>query len=398
MYAWSLRWVSFAVFFAVILGLDALVHWYLWARLVRDPAWSPEVRMAGAVFFVLLAVLLPLGMIVSRTVERGLAKPIATAAFVWMGTAFILCSVVLLVEVLRVLLVGVMVAYAKLGQGGEAPELARREVLARGAALGAGVVGAVTSGLALRSGLGEVEVREVEVKLARLPPALSGLTVVQLSDVHVGPLIGERFMRELVARVNGLKPDAVVITGDLVDGGVHELAAHVGPLAELRARWGTYFVTGNHEYYSGVDGWLAELARHRVRTLRNEHLRLGDAASIDLAGIDDAMSGRFGGGHGPDLARALRGRDPERGLVLLAHQPKGIEDAARAGVELQLSGHTHGGQIWPFGHVVSRVQPYLAGLYQHDASTQIYVSRGTGFWGPPMRLGAPAEITKLVLV
>jgi predicted MPP superfamily phosphohydrolase len=172
----------------------------------------------------------------------------------------------------------------------------------------------------------------------------------------------------------------------------------VEPLAKLRARYGVFFVTGNHEYYSGVDDWLAELERLGVRPLRNERVALGDrGASIDLAGVDDQSARGFGPGHGADYAKALGGAEPDRELILLAHQPSQIIHAARAGVGLQLSGHTHGGQIWPFGALVRLNQPYIAGLHRHDDRTQIYVSRGTGYWGPPMRLFCPAEITKVVL-
>lgn len=394
-----MRSFSFLVFFAVIIGLDLALHYYLWARLVRDPAWSDPARTILTIGLVVMAVGLPLGMVLSRALPRDVATPIATVAFAWMGTAFILFSAVVVIDLVRGLLMAAVALYAKLGDGGDAlADPGRREVLQQGLAITAGMVGVGAAGTSLRGGLGEVEVREVEVKLARLPRALSGLTIVQLTDVHVGPMIGDRFIRGIVERVNALKPDVVVITGDLVDGAVSELAQHVAPLSRLSARWGTYFVTGNHEYYSGVGAWLPELARHGVRTLRNERVIIGDAgASIDLAGIDDFTAGRFGGGHGPDLARALAGRDPERELVMLAHQPKAIEEAAQLGVGLQLSGHTHGGQIWPFTHVVSLVQPYVAGLHRHGDHTQIYVSRGTGFWGPPMRLLAPAEITKIVL-
>ena len=172
------------------------------------------------------------------------------------------------------------------------------------------------------------------------------------------------------------------------------------PLAGLQARYGVYFVTGNHEYYSGAAAWVEHLGKLGIRVLRNERVAIGDpGASIDLAGIDDWRSAGMVPGHGPDLSAALAGRDPDRSLVLLAHQPRGVEEGAKAGVELQVSGHTHGGQIFPFTLATALVYPYLHGLYpvREGNGSQIFVSRGTGYWGPPMRLGSPPEIARVVL-
>ncbi len=258
----------------------------------------------------------------------------------------------------------------------------------------------VTGGLAaaaIRSGLARVAVRNVNVRLRRLPQKLDGLTIVQLTDVHVGPTIGRAFIEDIVARTNALAPDVIAITGDLVDGSVDDLRDAIAPLAGLKARYGVYFCTGNHEYYSGAPEWCAELTRIGVRVLRNERVTIGDGLdSIDLAGIDDESAHRFGEGHGADLARAVAGRDPARELVLLAHQPKAVLEAKEHGVGLQLSGHTHGGQIWPWNYAVRLQQPVVAGLARFG-ETQVYVSCGTGYWGPPMRLAAPAEITRITL-
>jgi predicted MPP superfamily phosphohydrolase len=226
---------------------------------------------------------------------------------------------------------------------------------------------------------------------------MDGFKIVQLTDIHVGPTIGRGFVEELVSKVAALAPDVIAITGDLVDGSVEALREHVAPLADLRAKQGVFFVTGNHEYYSGVDAWIAELRRIGVRVLRNERVELrgkDGADAIDLAGIDDASA--HGNGHGPDLEKAVRGRDPNRPLVLLAHQPKQIADAERHGVALQLSGHTHGGQIWPFSLAVLLQQPFVQGLHRRG-DVQIYVSPGTGYWGPPMRVGTQCEITEITL-
>jgi predicted MPP superfamily phosphohydrolase len=284
-------------------------------------------------------------------------------------------------------------------RAGDAPvDASRRTATAR---LTAATVMSLSGGLAavgLRAARGPIAVRRVDVSLARLPTVHDGFRLVQLSDIHVGSTIGRAFVEDVVRRANELGPDLVAITGDLVDGSVADLAEAVAPLAGLRARHGVYFVTGNHEYYSGAEAWIAELPRLGIRVLRNERVSIGAGAeAFDLAGIDDHSAERFGGmPHDAAIARALGDRDPTREVVLLAHQPRSFAEAARLGVGLQLSGHTHGGQIWPFGVIVQLSQPFLAGLHRQGAS-QIYVSRGTGYWGPPMRLGAPAEITELVL-
>jgi hypothetical protein len=380
---------SFAVFFAVISLVIGLVHYYLWHRLVRSPdlGWG----WPGAALFVFLALLTPLGMLAARVLEGRAARVMAGAAYGWMGVAVLLFFLLGASEVLRAGVHGVSALTATPLD----PE--RRNFLSRGIAGVVSLLALSLAGVGTASALGEVALRRVKVPLRRLPRELAGYRIVQLSDVHIGPTLGGDWLGRIVDRVNALAPDVVVITGDLVDGSVAALRAHVAPLARLSARHGVFFVTGNHEYYSGADAWIAELARLGVRTLRNEHVSLGDGEhSFDLAGVDDWSARRFGHGHGADLTRALAGRDPGRELVLLAHQPKQIHEAARHGVGLMLSGHTHGGQIFPWNLFVRLDQPYVAGL-DKLGDTHIYVSRGTGFWGPPMRVAAPAEIAVLEL-
>jgi hypothetical protein len=238
---------------------------------------------------------------------------------------------------------------------------------------------------------------DVDVALERLPESMDGFTITQITDVHIGNTIGQEFVESMVAGVNSLASDLIAITGDLVDGTVKALGDAAAPLADLRARHGVHFVTGNHEYYSGVGPWMRHLPTLGINTLRNERTSIGDInGSFDLAGIDD-HSARWHKGHGADLAAAVDGRDPDRELVLLAHQPRQVRQAVKHGVGLQLSGHTHGGQIWPW-HFAAIAQQggMLAGMFR-KVDTQLYVSRGTGYWGPPVRFGAPAEITRVTL-
>jgi predicted MPP superfamily phosphohydrolase len=278
----------------------------------------------------------------------------------------------------------------------EAERETRRVFVARAAAGSALVAAGGIGVFGVRSALWEITLPEVPVALPRFPRALDGYTIALLTDVHIGPMLDGRFLRHLVEQTNRARPDLVAIGGDLVDGSVAHIGAQVAELRHLRARHGVCFVTGNHEYYSGGMEWVDFLRRLGVRVLMNERVSLGDSAlqgaHFDLAGIPDhrALSRSD---IGPDARAATLGRDPERELVMLAHQPVQIADTARVGTGLQLSGHTHGGQLYPFGAVALLAQPYLAGLHRHAASgTQVYVSRGTGFWGPPMRVLAPAEI------
>jgi uncharacterized protein len=239
------------------------------------------------------------------------------------------------------------------------------------------------------------EIAEVPVRLPGLPRALDGFSIVQLTDVHVGNLVERRFLEDLVHRTNALRPDLVAITGDLVDGDVPSLGPAVAALSELRSRHGTFFVTGNHDYYSGDSQWTAFLQQIGLQVLRNRHVRIGDSgASFDLIGVDDWGARR--GGEGYDLEAAVAGRDPTRPSVLLAHQPANFEEAVKKGIGLQVSGHTHGGQLFPFTVLVGLGWEYTAGLYRVGES-HIYVSRGCGFWGPPMRVGSPPELVNIVL-
>jgi len=231
-----------------------------------------------------------------------------------------------------------------------------------------------------------------------LPPALDGFRIAQISDIHVGPTIKRPYVEAVVEAVNKLDADLVAITGDLVDGSVPDLAEHVAPLAGLRSREGSFFVTGNHEYYSGAAAWVGELRRLGITVLVNEHVvvRRGDAAIV-VAGVTDFNAGHFDRAEASDPKRALAGSPSAALRLLLAHQPRSAEAAEAAGFDLQLSGHTHGGQFLPWNFLVRLQQPFTAGL-KRWRRMWVYTSRGTGYWGPPKRFGAPSEITLLRLV
>jgi uncharacterized protein len=242
-------------------------------------------------------------------------------------------------------------------------------------------------------------VRRVDVELPRLGAGLDGTRVVLITDTHYGPLDRARWSERVCERVNTLEADLVCHTGDIADGTAERRRAQAAALGTVEATRARVYVTGNHEYYSEAQGWVDLMDELGWEPLRNRHLLLergGD--TLVVAGVDDVTAESSGlAGHGADLAEALDGTDPGLPVLLLAHQPKFIDRAAAHGVDLQLSGHTHGGQIWPFHHLVRLDQPALAGLTHHGDRTRLYTSRGTGFWGPPFRVFAPSEITLLVL-
>src|SRR5271168_3295373 len=240
---------------------------------------------------------------------------------------------------------------------------------------------------------------EVNIPIAGLPRALQGFSIAQISDVHVGPTIKRGFVAAIVRRVNELNADLIAVTGDLVDGTVQQLSAHTAPLAELSARHGAYFVTGNHEYYSGESAWTLEIRRLGLQVLKNEHVVLEhNGASLVLAGVTDVSAHHFDAAEQSDPVAALRGAPADAGArILLAHQPNSAAAAAGAGFDVQLSGHTHGGQFWPWNLFVRFFQPFTGGLYRLK-NLWIYVSRGTGYWGPPNRFGVPSEITRIRLI
>jgi predicted MPP superfamily phosphohydrolase len=379
--------VRYLIFVAVALLVMGGAHYYVWARLVRDAAVPEPWSRLAAALIALLFVLLMSGFFLARALPRHVVAPFMWIAYTWLGVLFFLVFALGASDVLRAIALRVH----------DVPpdDLERRRAISRFFAAGAAVAGLGASGAALVNALSPVAVTRVKVAIRNLARGARGYRIVQISDVHVGPTIGKEFIESIVSRINALSPDLVAITGDLVDGSVEELSEHVAPLAKLRAKDGVFFVTGNHEYYSGADAWIAHLGTLGIKVLRNERVAIRGGEGFDLAGIDDVSA--HIPGHGADLERALRGRDAARPCVLLAHQPRGIERADALGVDLQLSGHTHGGQLFPWNFFVRLQQPFVAGLHAL-ARAQIYVSRGTGYWGPPMRLGAPAEITEIELV
>ena len=379
-----------AVLVSVFIGLLLIIllggHVYLAEELVIAPALAEPWRGAALALIALGGSLLVLQPIAERTVPRTLSRWLAWPAALWMGFAFLLLVLSLGSQLVRALM------GAGLAEGAGAGPSGARVWAAAVAALGlaAGVKG-------VRTVLRGPVLDRVEIRLARWPHQLDGFRIVQISDLHIGPILDRRFAAAVVERCNALCPDVVAITGDLVDGDVGVIGEEVAPFAHLHAAHGVYFVTGNHDYYSGADAWAARVEQLGIRVLRNERVTVGrDGATFDLAGVEDHHAHMVSSTHREDLPAALEERDASRPLILLAHDPLTFRTAARHGVDLQLSGHTHGGQIWPFNYLVRLSTPYVVG-HHRQADAQLYVSRGTGFWGPAMRLFAPGEITEIVL-
>jgi len=369
-----------------IVTLLALLHIYVGARLLPALPIGLSGRLIGA-----LAICASFALIIMGARARMRQNSPFAAKLAWMGSlegGFFSSLAVL--TVMRDILLGPAVLFAPRGEAA---------TLESASAIAVPLLAVLATIIGFIDARRRPRVVDVKVPLQGLPPALEGFTIAQISDVHVGPTIKRDFLRGIVETVNALDVDVIAITGDLVDGSVEQLAPHVEPLAHLRARHGAYFVTGNHEYYSGAPAWIAELRRIGLRVLLNEHVVLNHrGAPLLLAGVTDYSAHQFDPAQRSDPRAALAGASPGlRPRVLLAHQPRSAAAAADAGFDLQLSGHTHGGQFWPWNLFVRLQQPFTAGL-DRLSSLWVYTSRGSGYWGPPKRLGVPSEIARIRLV
>lgn len=440
----------------VVVALVVVAHWYIWRRMVRDTTvrggWP---RRVGTVLVPLLPVLTAAGLTAERAGAPFKVQQVLTwPGFMWLPVLLYLLLALLVGELVRPLLLkaltrragadpgapeeaakgaegaegapedaereasvaalaqqvaaaeqggGVAVAAPEQteagpgsgsgsGGGGRAPDVSRRLFVARTVAIGAGAVAAGTVGYGAYGVLGKApQVKRVTVPLAKLPRAAHRYRIAVVSDIHLSPTLGRAHAQRIVDTINRTSPDLVTIVGDLVDGNVKDLGPAALPLRELRAKDGSFFVTGNHEYFSGAGQWVDFVRELGVHPLENARVEM---AGFDLAGVNDI--GGESEGQGPDFEKALGGRDPKRTSVLMAHQPVMIHDAVKAGVDLQLSGHTHGGQLWPGNYVAELANPTVAGLERYG-DTQLYVTKGAGAWGPPVRVGVPSDITVVEL-
>jgi predicted MPP superfamily phosphohydrolase len=367
-----------------LLAILVLVHLYIGMRLLPGMDLGLPGILFGVILLALSAVLVRIGLVAPSLRRSRWSGPLAWAGLLAMG---FFSSLLVLTLLRELVLLGMMLA----GTGGPA--------LSRDSAVAVPLLALAVTAIGFINARRLARVVRVDVPIAGLPQELAGYAFAQISDIHVGPTIKRAYLNAIVTRVNSLKPDAIAVTGDLVDGSVQRLALHTAPLARLSAPDGVFFVTGNHEYYSGAEQWIAEVRRLGLRVLINEHvIRRRGQAALMIAGVTDYTAEHFDPAHKSDPHLAAAGAPIDVAVkVLLAHQPRSAAAAADAGFHLQLSGHTHGGQFFPWNLFVPLQQPFVAGL-NRVRSLWVYTSRGTGYWGPPKRFGAPSEITLVRLV
>ncbi len=386
--------MALAPVFLLSLVLHALIGW----RVAPDLALVDDaLGIALWMVLALSATLMPMGL-----VARRITRPPLSSVLTWMGLLCMgLFSSLLVLTVLREVVLVAAVGFDWLW-----PEVVSMAMLRMDTAQALPVLALLVTLLGFWNARRTATVVRIDVPIVNLPEALQGFTVAQISDIHVGPTIKTKYLQRIVTRVNGLNANLVAITGDLVDGSVKDLGHHIAPLSQLTSTHGTFFVTGNHEYYSGAQSWIDALRALGVQVLMNEHVLVHhsiddqdpETALMVVAGVTDFSAHHFDETHRSDPHKAMANA-PDQAVfkMLLAHQPRSAQAAADAGFDLQLSGHTHGGQFWPWNHFVPLQQPFTAGLHKLK-ELWVYTSRGTGYWGPPKRFGAPSEITHLRLV
>jgi predicted MPP superfamily phosphohydrolase len=421
------------IFFPIVTLVAVAIHVYLWARLFRSTSRSKRFRRIGALVLGGLGLVALVGFMITRTVGVDI-HALAWFGFTWIAVLFYLLLTLLVLEVPRAVAaiwlrtrkrdtadnaaaVGEpavveepAMAGAKTGRPVAATVVSqppppakpadddgpanpdRRRFLARACAFTACGVAAAAVGTGVHTAFNGLRTVRGTTPIAGLDPRLAGFRIAVISDTHFGPFLGKGTAERLVSMVNQEQVDLVTILGDLADGSVAEVGSATEPLRGLQSRHGTYFVTGNHEYSSDVEPWVHQVRELGMTPLLNERVEIASGgAAFDLAGVNDLIA-PFYDKQGPDLQAALGGRDPSRPVLLLAHQPVQVHDAVKYDVDLQLSGHTHGGQTAPFDRLVGIQQPVTSGLARMGPKTSLFVTRGVGFFGPPVRLGIPPEV------
>jgi predicted MPP superfamily phosphohydrolase len=371
------------------------MYGYVGWRLIVPAAFSLPVNLAlwGVIIVALVLPFIPV-ILRLKGIDSAWVDILSWIGYFSFGFFTLLFAYMVAKDLLVLLITGIQkMIHLASNSAPEAVNPERRRLLTN--YLNLGVLGftGVMMGYGMFQAMRKPAIVEIDLPVKNLPDDLDGFKIVQITDIHVSSTIKRPFVQNVVDMVNSLNPDLVALTGDLVDGSVHQLRQDVKPLAELRAPYGLYFITGNHEYYSGVQQWIEETARLGFTVLLNEHrvIEKGRARML-LAGVTDYSGGRFGPEHKSDPEKAIAGAPQSDVRILLAHQPKSIFEASKVGYDYVISGHTHGGQYFPYHFLTALDQPYISGLHTFG-NTRIYVSRGTGYWGPQIRIGARSEIT-----
>jgi predicted MPP superfamily phosphohydrolase len=398
--------MNYVLWFVIALSIVLLGFGYIGWRIIHSSHLERPWNTAAWVLLTCLALLIPLAFMT----RMNWAGSWVSTAFIWiayinMGFFSLVLTFLLIRDFGWLLFAGgeKLFSFAvDLFQSGEKvaahsdPE--RRRFLIRSMSVGILTVAGGMTAYGLFQARRRPGVVDVSIPIPNLHDDLVGLRIVQITDIHAGLTVGKSFVETIVEQANELKADIIAFTGDLVDGSVKNLRDAVAPMQNLQARYGKYFITGNHEYYSGAAPWVEEAQRLGFTVLLNEHdvLKLGNAQLL-LAGVTDYSGGNFLASHKSDPAKAVMNAPECDAKILLAHQPKTLHSALPLNFDLQISGHTHGGQFFPWNLVAAIDQPYISGLHKHE-HMWVYVSRGTGYWGPPVRIAARSEITVLTLV
>ena len=384
----------FSIFFSVVTIIVLLVHYYLWLRLVKDTGLNGLYKDIGTYFLIICSISFPIALIMDKMTSLKYSFPLLWFAYLWLGTIMLLFFLLFSIDIIKFL----FYIFSKLtSTGNETVNIEKRAFISKTIASVTLSSVFIAAGIGVKNYYSKAIVKRYKVLLKGLPKVFKGFNIVQISDLHLGQMMKGSTLEQIVDQVNSLKPDIVAITGDLADGSAVKLLQEASSLKKLKAAKGVFFVTGNHEYYNGVEEWTSVIEKMGIQILNNQNIKIKKQDDyFYLAGVTDHEGKRFGKEHAADFSKALSGLENNETKILLAHQPIAVKKASKYGTDLVLAGHTHGGQIWPFNYLVYLQQPYLKGFYDYNG-TKLYVNQGTGCWGPPLRLGSENEITQIIL-
>ncbi len=389
------RTLTLTIFFGLFAAGVFLVHYYLWKRLIKNT------ELRSKKFFTIVLVILglsfPVSFALAKIIPFSISFYLLWFGNLWLGMMLLYLFSFLFIDFLRLFIYTFNKFFKKSNTVSTENTISRRKFISKSVAMGvSGVVFGATA-LSIKKYYDKAVVKKIKIKIKNLPDSFKNFKIVQISDIHIGQIMRKDTLTEIVRQVNELKPDMVAITGDLADGETGFLFDEITPLKDLKAKYGVFFVTGNHEYYSGAEQWIKAVKKLGIVVLENAKVEIvKNNQKITIIGTNDREGGRFGKKNAPDFKKAFKGVKKEQVKIFLTHQPPDVENASEYNVDLMLAGHTHGGQIWPFGYIVKLQQKYLKGYFKYK-DTQLYVNQGTGCWGPPMRLGTENEITEITL-